>query len=141
MSFPPLSSPMTHFDRFQIVISDFVSRGFPSQTCTLNVFTSICRNPPNDFEPDQLFRWRGLFVSMSARHHSGLFVRHPGGAGRPEVGGKSVQGQLWIAGASMEGQRRWNNLFMLVSNRPVSLFQSLSSLSASSQSSSWRGLF
>lgn len=55
-----------------------------------NVFTCICRNPPNSSEPDQLFRWRGLFVSMSARHHSRLFVRHQHGAERSEVGGMCV---------------------------------------------------
>lgn len=62
----------------------------------LNIFTYICRNPPKCSEPDQLFRWRGLFVSMSARHHSRLFVRHQDGAGRSEVGGMSMLAQVWI---------------------------------------------
>lgn len=58
--------------------------------CMLNVFPSICRRSPNRSEPDQLFRWRGLFVGMSARHHSGLFIRHQHGAGHLEVGGMST---------------------------------------------------
>lgn len=71
----------------QIVCNSFVN----VFALILDIFIHLCRNPSHRSESNQLFRWRGLLVSMFARHHSGLFVRHQRRVGYSEVGGMSMK--------------------------------------------------
>lgn len=75
----------------QIVCDSFVNMF----ALILDIFIHLCRNPSHCSESNQLFRWRGLLVSMFARHHSRLFVRHQHRVGYSEVGGMSIEGQVW----------------------------------------------